>query len=60
MVNYGAMVDPKLLEILVCPACRKPVRLETSGEAESLVCEGCGKKYPVRDGIPVMLIDEAE
>jgi hypothetical protein len=52
------MLDERLLDILVCPACRAKVRLE----GERLVCESesCGLKYPVRDDIPVMLIQEAE
>lgn len=51
-------VDPELLEILVCPNDRGEV---TYIEAEQvIVCESCRYRYPVRDGIPVMLIDEAE
>jgi len=50
------MIDPALLEILACPACKTPVRLE----GERLVCDRCGRRYPIRDGIPVMLIEEAE
>lgn len=51
-------VDPELLEILVCPNDRGEV---TYIEAEQvIVCGSCGYRYPVRDGIPVMLIDEAE
>jgi uncharacterized protein YbaR (Trm112 family) len=51
-------VDPELLEILVCPNDRGEV---TYIEAEQvIVCASCGYRYPVRDGIPVMLIDEAE
>ena len=49
-------MDERLLEVLVCPACKARVRLE----AERLVCVQCGRRYPVRDGIPVMLIEEAE
>lgn len=54
------MIDPELLEILACPACdtRPPVRLD---EANSrLVCTECGRRYPIKDGIPIMLVDEAE
>jgi uncharacterized protein YbaR (Trm112 family) len=50
-------IDPRLLEILICPACRgeiKPV-----GEESGLECQRCGRVYPVRNGIPVMLVDEA-
>jgi len=50
-------LDPWLLEILACPACRAPVTVDES--ASTLVCTGCGLAYPVRDGIPVMLVDEA-
>jgi hypothetical protein len=50
------MIDPQLLEILACPACKTAVRLE----GERLVCVQCGRRYPIRDGIPVMLIEEAE
>ena len=51
------MIDPKLLEILACPACesRPPVKLEH----EMLVCTECGRRYPIRDGIPIMLVDQA-
>ncbi|HWO69507.1 MAG TPA: Trm112 family protein [Actinomycetota bacterium] len=52
-------VDPELLELLVCPNCRGEV--EYLEDEERIVCRGeCGYRYPVRDGIPVMLIDEAE
>ena len=50
------MIDPKLLEILACPVCKTAVRLE----GERLTCTQCGRRYPIRDGIPVMLIEEAE
>ena len=50
------MIDPKLLEILACPACKTEVKLE----GDRLVCVRCRRRYPIRDGIPVMLIEEAE
>ena len=50
-------VPPELLELLVCPRCRGP--LEHEREPERLVCPACRLAYPVRDGIPIMLIDEA-
>ena len=46
------------MQILVCPRCRGGVRL--LDDESALLCAGCGLKYPIRDGIPVMLIDEAE
>lgn len=52
-------LDPRLLEILACPKCRGDV--EYLEKEQLIVCRGsCGLRYPVRDGIPVMLIDEAE
>ncbi|AGP57353.1 Trm112 family protein [Streptomyces rapamycinicus] len=54
-------LEAGLLEILACPACHAPLREERSPETLELVCtgEGCGLAYPVRDGIPVLLVDEA-
>lgn len=51
------MIPPDLLEILVCPACKKPLVLKTNPEA--LKCNACNRVYPVRDNIPVLLIDQA-
>jgi len=51
------MVSKDLLEILVCPACKKPLVLKENGE--SLKCTQCRRVYPVRDDIPIMLVDEA-
>ena len=51
-------VPAELLEILVCPKCRG--ELEYRAEPESLVCHACRLIYPVEDGIPIMLIDEAK
>ncbi|MGA2137761.1 MAG: Trm112 family protein [Verrucomicrobiia bacterium] len=52
------MIDKELLEILACPKCKTAVKLE----GERILCTNpqCGLRYPIRDGIPVMLIDEAE
>jgi uncharacterized protein len=50
-------LDERLLEILVCPSCHGS--LEHKERRHVLVCTGCGLQYPVRDGIPVMLVDEA-
>lgn len=51
------MLDPKLLEILVCPVSKGP--LEYDREKQELICRASGLAYPVRDGIPVMLEEEA-
>ena len=48
---------PELLEILVCPKCKGDLEYRT--EPESLVCHNCRLVYPVEDGIPIMLVDEA-
>ena len=52
------MIGKELLEILACPQCKTKVKLD----GERIVCTNpqCGLRYPIRDGIPVMLIDEAE
>ena len=50
-------VDPKLLEILVCPMTKGPLRYDA--ERQELISEQAGLAYPIRDGIPIMLIDEA-
>ena len=50
-------MDAKLLEILVCPACKGPLLVRKA--SNDLVCRPCRVAYPVRDGIPVMLVDEA-
>jgi uncharacterized protein len=52
------LLDEKLLEILVCPKCKG--ELEYRREANELVCATCRLRYEVRDGIPIMLIDEAK
>jgi uncharacterized protein len=49
-------ISDELLNILACPACKTPVRLE----GEKLVCDDCKRRYRIDDGIPIMLIDEAE
>jgi uncharacterized protein len=50
-------MDAKLLEILVCPLCKGPLRYRK--EAAELICKADRLAFPVRDGIPVMLVDEA-
>jgi len=50
------MIDKDLLAILACPLCKTDVRLE----GDRIVCTTCGRRYPIKDDIPIMLIDEAE
>ena len=50
-------LDERLLEILVCPSCHAEV--EHKERRRVIACTGCGLEYPVRDGIPVMLVEEA-
>jgi len=54
-------LDASLLEILACPACKAPLRVDETqfGGDGALVCTSCALAYPVRDDIPVMLVDEA-
>ncbi len=51
------LVPDELMEILVCPDCKGD--LEEREAEQELACLGCGLRYPVRDGIPVMLVEEA-
>ncbi len=50
-------IDRKLLELLVCPLTKAP--LEYDAEAQELISRQAGLAYPIRDGIPIMLVDEA-
>ena len=50
------MIDEKLLALLACPACQGDVRLEV----DKIVCTRCHRRYPIIDGIPVLLADQAE
>ncbi len=50
-------IDKELLEILACPKCKGNIHLNEKGDG--LVCDACRLMYPIKDDIPVMLIDEA-
>ncbi|MDY0351248.1 MAG: Trm112 family protein [Desulfobulbaceae bacterium] len=52
-----SMIKQELLDILACPKCKHPVRL--TGDGNGLICDHCRLLYPIRDDIPIMLIDEA-
>ena len=57
MADNPADVDPRLLEILVCPLTKATLRYDRA--AQELVSVEAGLAYPIRDGIPIMLVDEA-
>ncbi|GGV23800.1 hypothetical protein GCM10010260_75130 [Streptomyces filipinensis] len=54
-------LEAGLLEILACPACHAPLKEQHNDQDTELICtsQDCGLAYPVRDGIPVLLVDEA-
>ncbi len=51
-------ISKDLLEILVCPACKGPLKITEAQDA--LICEACKLRYPIEDDIPVMIVSEAE
>ena len=53
-------LDEELLDILVCPKCKGELEYRTEDSEEALLCHECRLRYAVEDGIPVMLVDEAE
>ncbi|HEV2673280.1 MAG TPA: Trm112 family protein [Aliidongia sp.] len=57
MADSFPQIDPKLLEILVCPLTKSPLRYDR--DAQELISDQAGLAYPIRDGIPIMLVDEA-
>ena len=57
MTDLNSGVDPKLLEILVCPLTKGP--LEYDAANSELISKQANLAYPIRDGIPIMLVDEA-
>ena len=56
-MDEASEIDPKLLEILVCPLTKAPLRYDRA--AQELISVEAGLAYPIRDGIPIMLVDEA-
>jgi len=50
------MIDRELLKILVCPMCKADVTLKNN----KIVCNKCRRAYPIKEGIPIMLVEEAE
>jgi len=52
------MIKQELVEILACPKCKGPVELQP--DQDGLICRTCQLLYPIRDDIPIMLIDEAQ
>ena len=56
MRDSEAALDPALLDILACQACHGRLELQQS----RLICLTCKRRYPIEDGIPILLVDEAE
>ena len=52
------MITKELLDLIRCPACKAELRFDES--AQTLTCAACRRVYPVRDGIPILLVDEAK
>ena len=50
------MIDKELLAVLACPACKGDVEEKNN----AIVCKKCAKKYPIKDGVPLLLIEEAK
>ena len=59
--NTADIIDKELLSILVCPGCKGELEVVSKGSTDGsgLACAGCALLYPIKDGIPVMLVDEA-
>ncbi len=53
-MSQSLPIRKELLDILACPICKTAVHLD----GETLVCESCGRRYPVEDGIPIMLVED--
>ena len=53
----AVMLNKELLEILACPACKKP--LAYNEDKETLKCSACHRVYPIRDNIPILLVEES-
>lgn len=52
------MIDKELLDILACPVCKGNITYDEDNQ--KLICDECGRKYPIQDGIPIMLEESAE
>lgn len=57
MTTARRTVDPKLLEVLVCPLTKGPLRYDA--DAQELISDHAGLAFPIREGVPIMLVDEA-
>jgi len=57
-MGFDYMLDKQLMEILACPKCKGTVQY--NDEKNGLICKSCKLEYPIRDDIPVMLVDEAQ
>lgn len=50
------MIDKELIDILACPDCKSDVELKDN----KIVCKACGRRYPIKDDIPILLVEESE
>lgn len=55
-MSQSLPIRKELLDILACPVCKTPVRLD----GEELICDSCKRRYPVENGIPIMLVEDAK
>jgi uncharacterized protein YbaR (Trm112 family) len=55
-MSQSLPIRKELLEILACPVCKTPVRLE----GNELVCDTCSRRYQIEDGIPIMLVEDGK
>jgi uncharacterized protein YbaR (Trm112 family) len=54
------MLSPDLLNILACPVCKGELQLSVNDGEQQLICQPCGLAFPVKDDIPILLVDQAE
>jgi uncharacterized protein YbaR (Trm112 family) len=54
------VIDPRLLEVAACPSCRSHLAVRNGGDSLTCTNDSCALAYPVSDGVPVLLVDEAQ
>jgi uncharacterized protein YbaR (Trm112 family) len=53
-------LKPEHLRYLVCPVCHHTLRMATAASAQTVDCMGCGRRYPIQDGLPVLIAERAK